>query len=272
MLCYRIHALTRPHTLSILAIGLAAILHSGIASAQDGSPAPRAPAPAARPGSCRTDGFFTIFQCVFFDLASIAQKEPLIWLAAGGAAAGGVSALDDETLERMTDKDPEDDPAIEAGDLLGHAGLQFGAPLALYMIARAADHPGTRSLAVALVRAQIINAGVTRGLKLFPRARPGREEASVGHGSFPSGHTSAAFATATVLQRRLGSKAGIPAYALATFIGISRLQDQHYLSDVTFGAFAGIASGLALKLPSTSRVAITPMLGRGVTGVSLSIY
>jgi membrane-associated phospholipid phosphatase len=52
------------------------------------------------------------------------------------------------------------------------------------------------------------------------------------------------FASATVLQRELGWKVGIPAYAVASFIGASRIEDKrHFLSDVAFGAAIGIARG-----------------------------
>jgi len=105
---------------------------------------------------------------------------------------------------------------------------------------------------------------------MLPRARPYQSEASPGQGSFPSGHASASFATATVLQRKWGWRAGIPAYAVAGFIGVTRLENVHYLSDVTFGAALGIASGLAVKMPG-SRVAITPAISPGRAGLFVTI-
>jgi membrane-associated phospholipid phosphatase len=59
--------------------------------------------------------------------------------------------------------------------------------------------------------------------------------------SFPSGHSSVAFSTATMFQMWYGWKAGIPAYALATLTAFQRLDDnQHWLSDVIMGATIGI--------------------------------
>ena len=55
------------------------------------------------------------------------------------------------------------------------------------------------------------------------------------NGSFPSGHTSSSFATATAIQQRWGWKAGFPAYLLASYAGITRLHQNHYLGDVAFG-------------------------------------
>ncbi len=61
----------------------------------------------------------------------------------------------------------------------------------------------------------------------------------------------AAFATATVLQRRFGWGVGVPAYALATHIALSRLpENRHYPSHIAFGAATGIVSGRSIRLRS----------------------
>jgi membrane-associated phospholipid phosphatase len=51
---------------------------------------------------------------------------------------------------------------------------------------------------------------------------------------------------------------------------VTRLENVHYLSDVTFGAALGIASGLAVKMPG-SRVAITPAISPGRAGLFVTI-
>jgi membrane-associated phospholipid phosphatase len=62
--------------------------------------------------------------------------------------------------------------------------------------------------------------------------------------SFPSGHTSNAFAMATVAEFHFGPKVGIPAYLAAGFIGASRIQsNKHHLSDVVAGAALGYIVG-----------------------------
>lgn len=60
--------------------------------------------------------------------------------------------------------------------------------------------------------------------------------------SFPSGHTASSFAAAYFIQKTYGKKLGIPAYMLATGIGLSRVGvGVHYPSDVIAGAAVGTA-------------------------------
>ena len=66
--------------------------------------------------------------------------------------------------------------------------------------------------------------------------------------SFPSGHTTTAFAFASVVGARHPLYFGIPAYALATLVGVQRMNsDSHYLQDVLGGATIGTAFGLGIN-------------------------
>ena len=63
-----------------------------------------------------------------------------------------------------------------------------------------------------------------------------------GSGSFPSGHTIAAFSVATVFARRYGNHRWVPyaAYGMAALVGFSRLSlSSHFLSDVFMGGALG---------------------------------
>jgi membrane-associated phospholipid phosphatase len=63
-----------------------------------------------------------------------------------------------------------------------------------------------------------------------------------GFGSFPSGHTAAAFSVATVFAERYRTHRWVPwvAYGLAGVVGLSRLNVQaHFPSDIFFGAALG---------------------------------
>ena len=67
-----------------------------------------------------------------------------------------------------------------------------------------------------------------------------------GNGSFPSGHTIAAFSVATVVARRYGNHRWIPyvAYGAAALVGFSRLSlSAHFLSDVFMGGALGYSIG-----------------------------
>ena len=86
---------------------------------------------------------------------------------------------------------------------------------------------------------QAVTAGLTDLLKVTTwRRRPDGGNSL----SFPSGHTSSAYAWATFVWRRYGWQWGLPAYAFAAFVGFSRIQDdRHWLSDVLAGALLGVS-------------------------------
>jgi len=95
---------------------------------------------------------------------------------------------------------------------------------------------------------------ITTGLKyVVNRPRPFTQYPNdiiqrdkVGPYSFPSGHTTAAFATATAIS--LSYKkwyVTLPSFAYAGFVGYSRMRlGVHYPSDVLGGALIGIGAGL----------------------------
>ncbi len=74
--------------------------------------------------------------------------------------------------------------------------------------------------------------------------------------SFPSGHSSAAFAAAWVMLRKLPKKLGAPAMVYAAIIAFSRLYlGVHYPSDVLAGIVLGILyAAVAMWLASKSKI------------------
>ena len=75
----------------------------------------------------------------------------------------------------------------------------------------------------------------------YPVIKPDQVESDA---SFPSGHTSTAFATAAALSITFNKwYVTVPAYLWATGVGYSRLNlGEHYPSDVLVGAAVGIGS------------------------------
>lgn len=95
-----------------------------------------------------------------------------------------------------------------------------------------------------MTKATLYSGMTTTVLKrIANQPRPHRGD----NNSFPSGHTTTAFAFASVVGMEHEIPYGIAAYGLATWVGLSRMNDNaHYLHDVTFGATLGISYGVAL--------------------------
>jgi membrane-associated phospholipid phosphatase len=93
----------------------------------------------------------------------------------------------------------------------------------------------------------LLNEAITLSLKgIISRERPNMKN----NNSFPSGHTSTTFQSASFIQKRYGWKYGIPAYVLAVITGYSRSNsNQHDATDVLAGAVIGIGSAYLFTTP-----------------------
>ena len=144
-------------------------------------------------------------------------------LGIGLGASAALSPLDDRIANSWFNGDlPRSPQAIdrtfEAGELLGGSIVQMGGAFLTYSVAQFAPQSEVAALGRDLVRAQIVTAGMTQLLKYsVRRERPDGSSRT----SFPSGHSSGTFATATVFQRRYGWKAGLPAYGVAAYVAAS---------------------------------------------------
>lgn len=128
----------------------------------------------------------------------------------------------------------------------GLTGVAIGVPLVK------GDTQGALQAGGSVAAAQL----VTFGLKeVFPELRPDGSDRK----SFPSGHTSMAFAAAASLYNREGASAGIPALAVATFVGVARVQaDKHHWYDCVAGAGIGAASGFLITNKRDRKMALIP--------------
>jgi membrane-associated phospholipid phosphatase len=146
--------------------------------------------------------------------------------------------------------------------------MQAAGAIATYTVGRITSNETVASIGADLIRAQIVTQTLTAAVK----GSVGRQRPDGTQYSFPSGHSAVTFASATVLQRHLGWKAGIPAYGVATYVAASRIEaKRHFLSDVAFGAALGIASGRTVTIGhGRNRFALAPTAVPGGGGVSLT--
>ena len=106
------------------------------------------------------------------------------------------------------------------------------------------------------------------GKSLIEEERPDNS----GSDSFPSNHSANAFAAATTLNRRYGWKFGVPAYGIASLVGIGRVQaEKHYWKDVLAGAVIGSLAGWAFTEPYNDIIQITSWGGTKNTNLTISI-
>ncbi|MGF1748901.1 phosphatase PAP2 family protein [Vibrio cionasavignyae] len=89
--------------------------------------------------------------------------------------------------------------------------------------------------------------------------------------SFPSNHTANAFASATTLHIRHGWQVGLPAYGVATLVGVGRVQaNKHYWRDVAAGAAIGVFTGWIFTDLLDPNVQLLPWATPHSSGVSVT--
>jgi membrane-associated phospholipid phosphatase len=123
-----------------------------------------------------------------------------------------------------------------------------------------------------MFRATAYTGLVTTGLKeLQLEQRPRRDG---DFKSFPSGHSSNAFAFAGSIYRNHGPVYGVPAMGMAVFVGLSRLSDNaHYMHDVIFGAGIGLSYAFGIDSSWSNKtgsrtVTALPVVGDGNYGLA----
>ena len=202
------------------------------------------------------------------DFRNIPSWTNLAILAVGGVGATIGHSSDTAVSRAMSGSDALG-TVFTVGETVGGARMQLAAALGTYAIGQFSGKSRIAAVGADLIQSQILAQTMTAAIK----TSVGRTRPDGTHYSFPSGHSSVSFATATVLQRDLGWKVGIPAYGLATYIAASRIQDKrHFLSDVTFGAAIGIVAGRSVTVgKGDARFAVAPTAVPGGGGVSFTL-
>lgn len=194
-------------------------------------------------------------------VSRLTDTTSLSWLAVGAVSV--MSVQNSEADIRLDWKDHQKLSRYNSnlGDLLGSG---IGSVL---IIGSQYAFDDRRSNWKDHARALIWQTGIVQVLKFsFGKQRPGN---SRDYQSFPSGHTSTAFASATALTYAYGWKAAAIAYPLAAFVGASRLSDDaHWASDVVGGAFLGTLVARASVSEDSVVARFYPVIGP--EGYSLS--
>lgn len=164
--------------------------------------------------------------------------QNLVPFAVGVAATTTASAFDRSTQNLLLGTCPT---CGTTGATVGGGTAMVPFVGALFVAGRFAPHGRFRAATYDFAQAAIVSSAYTGLLKYgVRRERPDGSDTL----SFPSGHTSTAFSLAAVADRHYGWKIGVPAYVLASGIGLSRIQsNRHHLSDVLAGATLGLIVG-----------------------------
>ena len=228
-----------------------------------------APLAAQVPDSVRKAKRDTVIKAINDTVAKEAQREVLReahhvqWYEAA-AVLGGVVALSalDEPVQRWAQRNrsptSNDISSVfrKEGEPIFYGGVSFGT-LALGVVTKNRDiqRAGGRMMAAVLFSG-LASEGVKR---LVGRSRPNERvgafefhpftslkdsAGSTTRSSFPSGHTTAAFAIATSLSDDIHEPlVSVALYTFAVGTAYSRVNDnRHWLSDTALGAALGIAT------------------------------
>jgi membrane-associated phospholipid phosphatase len=191
-------------------------------------------------------------------------KQPLRWkgkdwLTVGGLAAGtALLTLADQPLRNATQGDQNYyySVPVVAGRVYGEWYSIIGVAGSFGAYGMIAHDTSAKKIAIELFQAGLYAEVVTGILKtVVGRARPYMNEGpssfhpfaffNEDYNSFPSGHSTSAFALSTVLSRHAHSTAlKIIAYTPAALTLFSRIyQDKHWVSDELLGAAIGYFVG-----------------------------
>lgn len=225
--------------------------------------------PPPQPVAAPDRPFTRLFPNLLTDLRRLPSTSSAITLGLGGivslVARPNDQYLSDHAAAGGTDQ------VFGVGGKIGTGYTQVGGAIATYALGRLTDRPRLAHVGSDLIRAQVLTGLLTHSLKVAVRRH--RPAGASGSYSFPSGHASGSFATATVLWRHLGWKVGAPATLVAAYAAGARMQEnQHYLSDIAFGAALGIAGGRTVTMGHGGpKLLLTPALVPGGGGIFLTL-
>ncbi len=162
------------------------------------------------------------------------------------------------------------DNFFELGEGLGNPIYHMAASALILSFHGKKQNSSLKSFGSDLLRAQIFNGLITISMKgLINRKRPDGTPYS-----YPSGHTSTAFASAGVIYHHFGYKIGIPAFITASYVGLSRLQEnKHYVTDIVAGAIIGtyVSFKIVRRSKSEKGIGVKPALILGSPAIEFAM-
>jgi len=177
------------------------------------------------------------------------------WLTASAAVVviGTAGTLDRPVRDKVLRH--RDRATGQIADVFERFGAEysFGVPVVFFISGLALENPKAKDVAFDALAANLIAGNiVTPAFKeICGRYRPS-ESGKVynfrpfsGHDSFPSGHTTRAFAVASVIATHYDHLwVKITSYGIASMVGLARIEHNvHFASDVAAGALIGTAIG-----------------------------
>lgn len=215
------------------------------------------------------------------------------WLKVGLVLGGTTSLfLIDQKVNEFAQEhqNPVASKFAAVGNFIGNPPYMYPSLGAFYLYGYLADDSKARRSSLLAIESLTLSGVLTSGIKMLAR----RHRPNTGHlsskwdgpsftsnnVSFSSGHTSSAFAVATVFAGEYKDNAYVPpiAYGLATLTGLSRIySNEHWSSDAFFGAALGYFVGKAVlsyhkeeKKKKPNRLSVMPEVGNKMTGVTVN--
>jgi membrane-associated phospholipid phosphatase len=235
------------------------------------------------------------YPAVVFDDAKYVLTAPARWqeqdwqnLGLAAASVVGVAAILDRPIrDEMRRHAPNNSRFLKTVERFG-AEYSLGVLGGFYLAGTIGNNDIATAVAQDGLAASIIASGIiTPTIKFITgRARP-RENTGIAtfhpfslsyssNSSFPSGHTTQAFAVASVIANHYDEVwVSYSSYTVAGLVGAARIyHDAHFASDVMAGAMIGTLVGKSVvahnKTMRSANMAIMPEIAPGLIGVRLA--
>ena len=199
------------------------------------------------------DYFKGIFSDIAYTATSPSRWDRADWIMAGSVAVGTgfFIGLDEEIRDVFEDnRSSTTDDFANLFEPFGNGLVTIPALAAFYIFGHYDENDKAKRTALIATESFLVTGLYTTVIKVsMGRHRPSTGDSSTSfdgfttdHKSFPSGHTSTAFAIATVIANKYEETPYLKpiSYGIASLTGLSRINDdKHWASDVFFGAALG---------------------------------